>query len=77
MDFISIDLIGPFETITKENWYGLTLICMLTNYVKCVPIPDKSKDIVVNAILKEVYCRFGGRQKILSDNESEFKIHYF
>ena len=59
IDFISIDLISPFESATKGNQYVLTVIC-ITNYVTCIPIPDKSADIVANIYLKEVYCRFGG-----------------
>ena len=58
--FLSIDLISPSENATKGSQYALTVICMLTNYVICIPIPDKSQDIVVNAHLKDVYCRFGG-----------------
>ena len=54
MDFISIDFIGPLETTTRGNQYTLTVICMLTNYFICIPIPDKYTDIAVNAYLKEV-----------------------
>ena len=73
MDFISIDLISPFEATTKVNQYTLTMIYMLTIYIICIPITDKSADTVVNAYLKEVYCRFRGSWKILSDNVSELK----
>ena len=77
MDFISVNLMGPFETTTKGNQYALTVICMLTNYIICIHIPEKSTHIAVNANLKGVYCRFGGNQKILSDNGSEFKYSLF
>ena len=63
-----IDLISPFESTMKGNQYALIVIYMLTNYIICIPIPDKSSDTVVNAYLREVYCTFGGSQKILSDN---------
>ena len=52
-DFISIDLI---ETTLKGNQCALTMICMLKHYIICIPIPDKSTDIVVNANPKEVCC---------------------
>ena len=64
MDLISIDLTGPFETTTKGNQYALTKKCMFTNYIICIPIPYKSADVVVNAYLKKVYCRFTRNQKI-------------
>ena len=40
--------------------YTHTAECMLTNYVMCIPLLNKSADVVVNASLTETYCRFGG-----------------
>ena len=77
MDFISMDLVGPFETFTKEISTTLTMMCMLTNSVICVPIQDKSAGTVVSAYLKEVYFIFDGSGKILSDNGDEFKYSLF
>ena len=38
MQFISMDLIGEFHPPTsKKHRYALTVICMLTGYVFCVP----------------------------------------
>ena len=62
------------ENNMKGNQYALTMICMLNNYVICIPIPDKSADTVANVYLKEVYCRFGGSTKII---EGPLKIHCF
>ena len=40
MDFISMDLIGEFyPASTRGNCYALTIICMLTRWVWCIPIP--------------------------------------
>ena len=78
MDFISMDLIGEFRMGSiKGNWFALTVICMLTGYTWCIPIPDKSAKTVVYAYLKEVYNNFGGSRKILSDNGTEFKNQLF
>ena len=55
MDFVSVDLVGPFETTTKGNQYALTVICMLTNFIIYIPMLDKSADTVVNRYQKEVY----------------------
>ena len=49
MGFISMDLIGPFGTTSRENQYAKMVICMITNYILCVPLAEKSADIVVNA----------------------------
>ena len=41
MEFISMDLIGDFTPSSKGNKYALTVICMLTGYTFCIPIPSK------------------------------------
>ena len=39
MEFISMDLIGEFYPPPKLGYkYALTVICMLTSYVFCVPL---------------------------------------
>ena len=77
MDFISMDLIGEFKMgSTQGNRYALTVICMLTGYTWCVPIADKSAETIVRAYIKEVYSKYGGSRKILSDNGTEFEINF-
>ena len=74
MDFISMYLIGEFHPLSsKGNTYALTVICMLTGYTFCIPIPNKQVRTVVKAYIDNVYSQFGGSRKILSDNGTEFK----
>ena len=68
MDFIAMDLIGPFEVISKGNKYASTVIYMLTNCVFCIPLTDKTKNAVVDTYLKVLCCQFGRSHKALSDN---------
>ena len=77
MEFISMDLIGEFTRSEKGNVYALTVICMLTGYTFCIPIKTKSASEVVQAYLDNVYCKYGGSKKILSDNGTEFKNKIF
>ena len=80
MNFISMDLIGEFKMgSTQGNRYALIcmLICMLTGYTWCIPIADKSAETIVKAYIKEVYSRYDGSSKILSDNGTEFKNKLF
>ena len=78
MDFISMDLIGEFKIgSTQGNRYALTVICMLTGHTWCIPIADKSAETIVKAYIKEVYSKYGGSRKILSDNGTEFKNKLF
>ena len=78
MDFISMDLVGEFHPpSTKGNKYALTVICMLTGWTWCIPIPDKTAPVVINAYLKHVHHVFGPSRKILSDNGTEFSNKLF
>ena len=78
MDFISMNLIGEFKIgSTQGNRYALTVICMLMGYTWCIPIADKSAEVIVKSYIKEVYSKYGGSRKILFDNGTEFKNKLF
>ena len=78
MQFISMDLIGEFHPPTsRKHRYALTVICMLTGYVFCVPLKTKTAEEVIQAYIDQVYSKFGGSLKILSDNGTEFKNKLF
>ena len=75
MQFISMDLIGEFHPPTaNKNRYALTVICMLTGYLFCVPLKTKTAEEVIQAYIDNVYSKFGGSMKILSDNGTKSKI---
>ena len=77
MQFISMNLIDSFAPSNNGYNYALTLICMLTGYTFCVPLKTKTASKVVQAYIDEVYAKFGGSMKILSDKGAEFKYHMF
>ena len=68
MQFISMDLIGEFHTPTsRKHRYALTVICMLTGYVFCVPLQTKTTEEVIQAYINQVYSRFEGSLKVLCE----------
>ena len=74
MQFISMDLIGEFHPPTsRKHRYALTVICMLTGYVFCVHLKTKTAKEVIQAYIHNVYSKFGGSLKMLSDNGTGFK----
>ena len=78
MDFISMDLIGEFHPPSSHgNKYALTVICMLSGWTWCIPTPDKTASVVVQAYLKHVHHVFRPSQKILSDIGTEFSNRLF
>ena len=50
---------------------------MLTGWVWCISIPDKTANAVLKVYLKNVHHVFGPSRKILSDNGIEFKNDLF
>ena len=78
MEFISMDLIGEFHPpSSKGHRYALTVICMLTGYTFCIPLKTKTAAEVVKVYVDNVYAKFRGSLKILSDNGTKFKNQLF
>ena len=50
---------------------------MLTGFIFCAPLKSKKAKEIVQIYLEEVYYRFRGSRKILSDNSTEFKNKVF
>ena len=55
----------------------LTVICMHTSYIFCIPLKTKTAQEVIQAYMRHVYSKFSGSEKILSDNGTEFKNTLF
>ena len=77
MEFIPMDLIGELHSLSSQGYkYVLTVICMLPGYVFCVLLYTKTAE-VIQAYIDNVYAKFSGSCKILSDNGTEFKNKLF
>ena len=76
MEFISMDLVGRFPRTSSGHKYTLTVICMLTGYVFCIPLKTKSAEEIVDKYLTHVTFMFGNSRKFLSDNGTKFKNAY-
>ena len=64
---------------SKDGYrYALTVICMLSSYVFCVPLRTKSAAEVLQAYIRQHICQvWSGSLKILSDNGTEYKNKLF
>ena len=77
MQFIPMDLISEFHPpANRKHRYALMVICMLTGHVFCVPLKTKIAEFM-QAYIDNVYSKFGGSLKMLSDNITEFKNKMF
>ena len=68
MEFISMDLVSRLSRTSSGHEYALTVICMLTGYVFCIPLKTKTAEEIVDKYLTHVAFTFGNSRKILSDN---------
>ena len=76
-NFISMDLVGRLSKTSSGHEYALTVICMLTGYMFCIPLKTKTAEEIVDKYLTHVTFTFGNSRKILSDNGTEFKNALF
>ena len=78
MEFLCMNLIGTFHPPSaRGHQYALTAVCMLMGYVFCEPLKTKQAEEVVQTYIDNIYCKFGGSLKILTDNGTEFKNELF
>ena len=77
MYFIVIDLTSTFKLLPQGHQSALTVIDMLMNYTWCIWLFTEESDKVVHARLINMYSRFGGSHKILSDSGTEFNNKLF
>ena len=73
-----MDLVGEFHPpSSKGNRYGLTAVCMLTDFVFCIPLKSKSATEIVTTWRNHITFPFRVSRKILTDNGTEFKNSLF
>ena len=74
MEFICMDLVGPIHPpSSRGKKYVLTVIDMLTGFTMVVLIKKKNAEMICEAYRDNIYCIFGGRSRILTDNGFKFK----
>ena len=59
-------LVGRFTRTTSGHKYALTVICMLTGYVFCIPLKTKTAEEIVEIYLTHVTFTFSISRKILT-----------
>lgn len=72
-DTVVVDLVGPLPTTENNNKFILTLICDLSKYLICIPMPNKESKTVAKAIVENVVLIYGLFKSMKTDLGSEFK----
>jgi transposase InsO family protein len=73
MQFIGMDIVGPYNVTEKGNKYILTVVDYFTRYPIAIPIPDYTTENIMNAFMQHVVCVYGVPDTILTDRGAPFK----
>ena len=71
--FLHLDLMGPFNIISNQNKYILTIKDRGTGFLVAAPIQNKKAETVREAFMQSWVGIFGAPQVIITDNGKEFK----
>lgn len=70
---VAMDFCGPYKEAADGHRYVLVMIDHFTKYVELVPCKDNRASTVVNAFYREMICRHGVPERLLTDNGSHFR----
>ncbi|VFQ60495.1 unnamed protein product [Cuscuta campestris] len=72
-----MDLVGILPRGTGNNMYLVVAIDYFTKWVEAAPVPTITEEQMRKFVSKQILCRFGVPQQIITDNESEFEARGF
>ena len=72
MDRVVIDLTGPHPTTGRQNRYILTCVDYFSRYLVATSIRNKYASTVAKALNWSLFCRWGLRRELLSNQGTEF-----
>lgn len=69
---LSVDTIGPLAVTENQNKYAITVMCNLSKFLICIPIPNKEALTIAKHLVERVFLIFGLCSSILSDMGTEY-----
>ena len=69
---IGMDFVGPLERTRKGNKYILVITDYMTKWPEAKALPEATKERVTEFLYKEIICRHGCPEEIISDRGSHF-----
>jgi hypothetical protein len=69
---IGIDIKGPLLITSNGNRYIIIAMDYFTKWPEAIAIPNIKAEIVAKFIYKQIICRYGVPQEILSDRDTLF-----
>ncbi|VFQ69675.1 unnamed protein product, partial [Cuscuta campestris] len=72
-----IDLVGILPQGTGNNTYLVVAIDYFTKWVEAAPVPTITVEQMTKFVSKQILCRFGVPQQIITDNRTQFEAGGF
>ncbi|VFQ96090.1 unnamed protein product [Cuscuta campestris] len=72
-----IDLVGILPWGTGNNTYLVVAIDYFTKWVEAAPVPTITEEQMRKFVSKQILCRFGVPQQIITDNGTQFEAKGF
>jgi transposase InsO family protein len=69
---VSIDTVGPLHTTRNGNKYIICMVDYFTRYCEAQAVNEQSTHTVLQAVYKQVICRHGVPNVLISDNGSPY-----
>ena len=67
-----LDILGPFLVGTRQMKFLVVVIDYFTKWVEAEPLASITQQNVKNFVWKNILCRFGVPQVLVSDNGRQF-----
>ncbi|XP_004298276.1 PREDICTED: protein NYNRIN-like [Fragaria vesca subsp. vesca] len=71
-----LDLIGILPTAPGQFKYVIVVVDYFTKWVEAKPLGKITTECVKNFLMKNIYCRFGVPETIVTDNGTQFKNNH-
>ena len=69
---IGVDYVGELPRSPSGNKWMLTAVCPISNYLRAIPVPDKTVTTAAKAIFNDVVLLLGFPSVLQSDRGGEF-----
>lgn len=74
---MAVDILGPLPQTDQNNRFLLVCADYFTKWPEAIPIPDQTAETVADALIREVFCRFGAPLQLHSDQGRNFESNIF
>ena len=72
-----IDLIGPLPIAKSGIKYDIVAVDYFTKWAEAEPLATITSKKMINFVTKNIICRYGVPQKIITDNGTQFESEEF